>query len=154
MSSNTFNVKANAVAGNFPAYSKPRVIGYYSLDSDSNYCGDLSQLKYIHLPANYNVKFDLDHGRKLAQKKYDSYDEKVDNLLRWMLQNSNGGNWYVLKLTVVIVSKGVRELTLQISYGNKHTSKNYNTKFLGFMIDNKLSWGLHSDEIVPKLNKA
>jgi len=104
--SNTFKMKENASGGPFPAYSKPRVIGYYSVDCDRKYCGDLSQLKYIHLPSDYNVKFDLDRGRTLAQKKDDSYDEKIDNLLRWMLQNSNGGDWYVLKPSVAMFSKG------------------------------------------------
>ena len=105
--SNTFKTKENARGGKFPSYTKPRVIGYYSIDCDRNYCGDLSQLKYIYLPADYNVEFDLDRGRKLAQKKDDSYDEKIDNLLRWMLQNSNGGDWYVLKQSVAIFWKGV-----------------------------------------------
>jgi hypothetical protein len=105
--STTFKTQENARGGKFPAYSKPRVIGYYSVDCDRKYCEDLSQLKYIHLPADYNVKFDLDRGRTLAQKKDDSYDEKIDNLLRWMLQNSNGGDGYVLKPSVAIFSKGV-----------------------------------------------
>jgi hypothetical protein len=97
MKRNTFKTKENASGGQFPAYSKPHVIGYFSLDCDRKYCGDLSQLNYIHLPVDCNVKFDLDRGRTLAQKKDDSCDEKIDNLLRWMLQNSNGGDWYVLK---------------------------------------------------------
>jgi len=107
MTSNTFKTKENASGGNFPAYSRPRVIGYFSIDCDRKYCGDLSRLKYIHLPTDFNVKFDLDRGRTLAQKKDDSYDEKIDNLLRWLLQNSNGGDWYVLKSSIAIFSKGV-----------------------------------------------
>jgi hypothetical protein len=94
MDRNFLNVKENSVSGKFPAYSKPNVIGYYSLDSESKYCGDLSQLKYIHFPRNNNVKFNLDGGRTHAVKKDDSCDEKIDNLLRWMLRNSNG-DWYV-----------------------------------------------------------
>jgi len=107
MTSNTFKTKENASGGNFPAYSRPRVIGYFSIDCDRKYCGDLSRLKYIHIPTDFNVKFDLDRGRTLAQKKDDSYDEKIDNLLRWLLQNSNGGDWYVLKSSIAIFSKGV-----------------------------------------------
>jgi len=105
--SSIFKTKENASGGQFPAYSKPRVIGYYSVDYDRKYCGDLSQLKYVHLPADYNVKFDLDRGRTLAQKKDDSYDEKIDHILRWMLLNSNGGDWYVLEPSVAVFSKGV-----------------------------------------------
>jgi hypothetical protein len=115
MSCNTLKVKENAKGGKFPAYSKPHVIGHYSVDCDRNYCADLSQLKYIHLPTDYNVKFNLDRGRKLAQKKDDSYDEKLNNLLRWILQNSNGGDWYVLRSSVAKFLKGV--------FGMKNLSK-------------------------------
>jgi hypothetical protein len=93
MDYHSLNVKKNSVSGKFPVYSRPNVIGYYSLDSESNYRGDLSQLKYIRFPTNNNVKFNLDYGRKQAVKKDDSYDAKIDDLLRWMLQNSNGGDW-------------------------------------------------------------
>ena len=51
-------------------------------------------------------------------------------------------------------TKNSQEIDVQISYGNKQISENCNTMFLGFMIDDKLSWGLHIDEIVLKLNKA
>jgi hypothetical protein len=71
------------------------VIGYYSIGPQRDYSGDLSQLKYINIPTNFNVKFNLDDGRTHAIKKDDSYDEKIDNLLRWMLHNSNVGDWYV-----------------------------------------------------------
>lgn len=91
----SLNVKENSVSGKFPAYSRPNVIGYYSIGPQRNYSGDLNQLKYIHLPTNRNVKFNLDDGRTDAAKKDDSYDEKIDNLLRWMLQNSNSEDWYV-----------------------------------------------------------
>jgi hypothetical protein len=93
MEYHSLNVKKNSVSGKFPVYGRPNVIGYYSLDSEHNYRGDVSQLKYIHFPTNRNVKFNLDDGRTQAVKKDDSNDEKIDNLLRWMLQNSNGGEW-------------------------------------------------------------
>jgi hypothetical protein len=52
------------------------------------------------------------------------------------------------------LTKNSHESNLQISYKNKQISKIYNTKFLGVVIDNNLSWGFHIDEIIPKLNKA
>jgi hypothetical protein len=93
MDCHSLNVKENSVSGKFPAYSRPNVTGYYSIDSKRNYRGDLSQLKYIRFPTNHNVEFNLDYGRTQAVKKDDSYDEKIDSLLRWMLQNSDGGDW-------------------------------------------------------------
>jgi hypothetical protein len=41
-----------------------------------------------------------------------------------------------------------------MTYENKQISKIYNTKFLALVIGNNLSWGFHSDEIVPKHNKT
>lgn len=93
MDHHSLNVKDNSVSGKFPAYSRPKVTGYYSLGPERNYSGDLSQLKYIHFPTNRNVKFNLDDGRTHAVKKDDSCDDRIDNLIRWMLQNSNGGDW-------------------------------------------------------------
>jgi hypothetical protein len=52
------------------------------------------------------------------------------------------------------LTKNSHESDLQISYEKKQISKIYNTKFLGLVIDNNLSWGFHIDEIIPKLNKA
>jgi RAT1-interacting protein len=93
MNYHSLNVKESSVSGKFPVYNRPSVIGYYSLDSERNYRGDLSQLKYIHFPTNRNVKFNLDDGRTHAVKKDDSCDEKINDLLRWMLRNSNGEDW-------------------------------------------------------------
>jgi len=36
----------------------------------------------------------------------------------------------------------------------KQISKIYNTKFLGLINHNNLSWGFHTDDIAPKLKKA
>jgi hypothetical protein len=52
------------------------------------------------------------------------------------------------------LTKNSHESDLQILYENKQICKVYNTKFLGLVIDDNLSWGFHIDEIIPKLNKA
>lgn len=95
MDRHTLKVEERPVIRKFPSYNKPLVIGCFSLDSERNYCGDLRQLKYIQFPASSDVKFDLDLGRKHVLKKDTSRDEKLDELLRWMLQNPNDGNRYV-----------------------------------------------------------
>jgi hypothetical protein len=64
-------------------------------------------------------------------------------------------NSYLLSLNLEkadflqFLTKSSQEIDLQISYVNKQISNNYNRNFLGFMIDNKLSWGLHINETVP-----
>ncbi|XP_069672153.1 decapping and exoribonuclease protein-like isoform X2 [Periplaneta americana] len=93
MDRQTFNVKDNLSAGTFPSYNKPLAVGYFSLDSKRNYRDDLRQLKYIHMPNYFNVHFKLDHGRKNAIKKDEHLDEKLDHILKWLIQNSKVGNW-------------------------------------------------------------
>jgi hypothetical protein len=41
---------------------------------------------------------------------------------------------------------------MQISYENKQITDIHDTKFLGWMIDNSLSWKNHMDELISKLN--
>jgi hypothetical protein len=95
MDRHTLIVEKSSAVGKFPSYNKPCVIGYFSVDSESNCCGDLRQLKYIHFPTNSGVKFDLDLGRKYALRKDDTNDDKLDNVLTWVLENWNDGNRYV-----------------------------------------------------------
>jgi hypothetical protein len=52
------------------------------------------------------------------------------------------------------LTKNSHDINLQIPYKNKKISKIYNTKFLGIIIDDNLSWGFHIDEIVSKVNKV
>jgi hypothetical protein len=52
------------------------------------------------------------------------------------------------------LTKNSQEIDLQITHDNEQITKIYNTKFLGLMIDNKFSWGLHIDETVTKLSNA
>jgi hypothetical protein len=51
-------------------------------------------------------------------------------------------------------TKNFNVTDLYITYENKQISSIHNTKFLGLMVDNKLSWHCHIDQMVPKLNKA
>ena len=43
---------------------------------------------------------------------------------------------------------------MQISYQNKHITNIHDTKILGVMIDNSLSWKNRIDELISKLNKS
>jgi len=43
---------------------------------------------------------------------------------------------------------------LKLNYQGKYTKSSTNTKFLGLIIDDSLSWKAHIDQIMPKFNTA
>jgi hypothetical protein len=52
------------------------------------------------------------------------------------------------------VTKNSSSADLNIMHENKKIPKVYNTKFLGLMLDNTLSWKTHIDTILHKLSSA
>jgi hypothetical protein len=55
---------------------------------------------------------------------------------------------------VHFTSKGTFFQDSVIGYNNKFISVATNTKFLGIIIENKLSWKAHIDQLIPKLCTA
>ena len=89
-------------------------------------------------------------GLQVFKKDIHSIIVQLNKWLKSNLLLLNLGKTHFLPF----LTKNGHEIDLQISYENKHISKIYNTKFLALIIGNNLSLGFHSDEIVPKLNKA
>ncbi|XP_015111817.1 decapping and exoribonuclease protein [Diachasma alloeum] len=65
-----------------------KIVGYWSLDGSRNFHHNSSQLRYW-IPFNEEiVKFDLNDGFALMQRRPDSLDdEKLENILRWIEGN-------------------------------------------------------------------
>ncbi|XP_076279190.1 decapping and exoribonuclease protein-like isoform X2 [Lasioglossum baleicum] len=63
-------------------FTKPQIVGSYSIQGDRSYCSDLSQLKYYKEPEN--VYFNLDDN---PPANVQIENEKLDFLLRWMSDN-------------------------------------------------------------------
>ena len=51
------------------------------------------------------------------------------------------------------VTKNSSSIDFDIIHGNKKIANVYNTKFLGLILDNTLSWRTHIDIITPKLSQ-
>ena len=84
--------------GNFPFFQHPAKVGEFSLDERRNFQHDSSQRKYIEWPSklpledgeNSDVHFDLNVLLERAVKKDDSHqDERLSNLLKWILENQS-----------------------------------------------------------------
>jgi hypothetical protein len=52
------------------------------------------------------------------------------------------------------LTKNSNAANLNISYGNKQISNVHTIKFLGLIIDSKLSWHTHIEQLITKLNKV
>lgn len=81
------------VCEDFPECILPKLtiklIGHYSIDGDSKYHADLSQMKYYVPPSDPdNVSFDLNKISTSTRYKPTSYI-KLDNILRWISDNFN-----------------------------------------------------------------
>jgi hypothetical protein len=55
---------------------------------------------------------------------------------------------------VQFLTKNSSAMNIHIAYGNNHIAKSTNTKFLGLIIDNMLSWKSHVDWLISKLGSA
>ncbi|KAK0168491.1 hypothetical protein PV327_002282 [Microctonus hyperodae] len=83
----TLYLKNKLWGKNFPYVSKPKVIGYYSVDSDRQLHFDSSQLKYYCPPTNDKINFDLNDGiHTVHRKPASANDEKIDHILQWIKQ--------------------------------------------------------------------
>ncbi|PNF17558.1 hypothetical protein B7P43_G15556, partial [Cryptotermes secundus] len=55
---------------------------------------------------------------------------------------------------ISFTTKNNHQIDLDISYANKLICKVLDTKFLGIHVDSTLSWKIHIEQIIPKLNAA
>ena len=76
---------------NFPSFSKPKILGNFSVDGNRRYCGDRSQLKFFNenrfkkpgTDEYGKVEWDLNSGMdKVSRKLPACKDEKIDHMLR------------------------------------------------------------------------
>uniref|UniRef100_H3C3F3 Decapping nuclease n=1 Tax=Tetraodon nigroviridis TaxID=99883 RepID=H3C3F3_TETNG len=71
----------------FPEYKQPVEVGSFSLDSEQRFFNDRRKLRY-YVEPDANPMFDLKDGYRDRYKKRDeSVKERLDNLLRWVLEN-------------------------------------------------------------------
>jgi hypothetical protein len=89
-------------------------------------------------------------GLQVFKKDIHSIIVQLNKWLKSNLLSLNLGRTHFLQF----LTKSIHEIDLQISSENKQNSKMCNTRLLGLIIGNNLSWGFHCDEIVTKLTKA
>ncbi|KAG8226339.1 hypothetical protein J437_LFUL009916, partial [Ladona fulva] len=71
---------------NSTGIDKLNVLGFYSLNTNFEFTDNLSQLRYLKLPAGQNVKFDLKiTAGRTVRRKYSTNQVKIDSLLKWIL---------------------------------------------------------------------
>ena len=84
--------------------------------------------------------------------------EKDLNTAFWQINNWFQDNLIKLNLNktyfIQFINKSTDNLDIQIKIENKIIATVQETKFLGLIIDNKLSWKGHINYIIPKLSSA
>lgn len=74
----------------FPYFRQPTEVGSFSLDEQRIFHHNRSQLKNYHPPRNVECcQFDLNHGYSQMIKKDESVKEKIDNMLKWIMENKD-----------------------------------------------------------------
>lgn len=75
----------------FPSFSKPKVVGCFSLGPERDYIPSAKNLKYLNLPKpkpDKPLNIDLNEGFEIRQQKPDSAkEERLDHLLRFIIEN-------------------------------------------------------------------
>lgn len=76
------------IPDNMPYMSKPKIIGYFSVNGDREYCEDASNCKYLSkVSFDETVNIDLNHGMENVIRKTNDRDEKIDFLLHYISKN-------------------------------------------------------------------
>ncbi|KAH7937423.1 hypothetical protein HPB49_011997 [Dermacentor silvarum] len=77
--------------GKFPSFREPREIGNFSLLGEQReYVDGAAQMKYLRMPnQRHRLMWDLNRGYEVAVRRDRSLNERLDNLLRWILRNKD-----------------------------------------------------------------
>lgn len=141
----------------FPNFKLPKIIGYFSLDKDRNFVPNASNLKYIRMPNNKRIQYDLNLGYENVQHKPDGLNEKINHLLRFIVQNKKKllNEVRVLNFDVVCF-RGLLRLLLCTPYEDKENWSILVTRYKGVLYlcghdtDKKIAW---RQSITAKLKK-
>jgi hypothetical protein len=125
--------------------------------------GPLCFLLYINdLPSSFHhvpmpTLFADDTSLIYTNSNLNDFENRINTLF------SSLNNWFETTLLSLnynkthcmqFLTKTNQDINLHINLNNKQTETTLNTKFLGLIIDNALSWKAHIDYIVPKLSTA
>ncbi|KAL7850493.1 hypothetical protein SRHO_G00198420 [Serrasalmus rhombeus] len=83
----SLSIRRQLYERDFPVYKQPVEVGFFSLDSERNFFSDSRQLRYYSDPGKspkLNLR-DGHHDRFI--KRDESVKERLDHLLRWILEN-------------------------------------------------------------------
>lgn len=77
-----------AFRGKFPTFQRPEELGVFSLDGDRHFLNDKSNVKFYKPFAPLTRhSLDLSHGYNRFIEKDGDINEKLDNILQWLLVN-------------------------------------------------------------------
>lgn len=118
----------------FPNITKPKIIGYFSINKNRKYIPNYSQLQYLKLPlSSRHLNYDLNVGFETVIPK-PKCDEKLDFLLKYILNSLSPKtlqhNEQPIKHNFVCF-RGLLRLIMCTPYENKENWIILATKFKG-----------------------
>uniref|UniRef100_A0A336L828 Decapping nuclease n=1 Tax=Culicoides sonorensis TaxID=179676 RepID=A0A336L828_CULSO len=127
----TINLKPHSQNYNnttpFPKFTKPQIVGYFSLDQNREYRSTLQNLKYlcrdVFEPNNGNLCFDLNREYKnYVEKPESAHNEKIDKLLEFIKEKYESirdmdGNRFIS--SEFICFRGLLRLVMCTPYENR-----------------------------------
>jgi hypothetical protein len=102
----------------------------------------------ISNPILYAIDTSLIITNSDSQMFEENLNIAILQLNKWFKSNLlllNLGKTYFLQF----LTKNFRAIDLHISYENRQISRIHSTKFLGLVINDKLSWHYHIDQMIP-----
>lgn len=80
----------------FPKLSRPKIIGYLSLDSERHYQADTRQLKFAKCVESKSVSYDLNLQIEKTKRKREGLNEKIIHLLQFLMDQEKRLNFPVV----------------------------------------------------------
>ena len=111
---------------------------------------DLQFCSNIYLPDDTSLYF----SHRDAAFLEDTVNSELNNVLTWLQANKLTLN--VSKSSFIIFKHMQRKITKNISIkiNDSEIEGKLHTKYLGVILDEKLSWKQHIDQIIPKLQRG
>ena len=113
----------------------------------NDFCRSSDILSFIHFADDTNIFFSHDDPQTLAE----IVNYELVNILQWIRSNKLSLN--LQKTKYMLFSKSLETLPINIMFDDTPLEQVSSTKFLGIVVDDKLSWKPHVDKICKLISR-
>ena len=110
-------------------------------------CRSSDVLSFIHFADDTNISFSHSNPQTLAE----IVNYELVKILQWIRSNKLSLN--LQKTKYILFSKSLETLPINIIFDDTPLEQVSSTKFLGIVVDDKLSWKSHIDNICKLISR-